>query len=81
MTEEEAKDKYCPIIQVKGPQRCLGSRCMLWRWTSHPFVEEGTESIVVTETGGHKYVRQSAKLVHNPKRAGECGLMNRGYHV
>jgi hypothetical protein len=39
VTEEEAKDRWCPLrrpepaSQLKG---CIGSKCMWWRWLAPP---------------------------------------------
>ena len=53
MTEEEAKDKWCPQSQldtqitVSGNRlqqvnmgNCIGSACMAWRWRLPPFANE-----------------------------------------
>lgn len=44
MTEDEAMQKWCPILGLAGaafasagrvaggPKNCIGSACMLWRW-------------------------------------------------
>jgi len=31
LTEEEAKDKYCPL---QSRRYCFGSKCMWWEWTT-----------------------------------------------
>ena len=52
MTEQDAKDKTCPIslIPVSGgddspafisPNSCIGSACMAWRWEREE-LESGT---------------------------------------
>jgi hypothetical protein len=34
VTEEEAKQRMCPILARVGPyaESCIGSRCMMWQW-------------------------------------------------
>ena len=32
MTEDEAKTKWCPQAHDGSNQKCIGSKCMAWRW-------------------------------------------------
>lgn len=40
-TEAEARDKWCPMVRtgltagMAVETRCIGSKCMMWRWR-HP---------------------------------------------
>ena len=65
MTEEEAKEKWCPLAQISYQiysgigrsehQRCCGSDCMMWRW---------------------KLTREEAENGYHPAN-GYCGLGGR----
>lgn len=37
MTEEEAKQKWCPMNQYNN--NCCASDCMLWRWVRDSYAE------------------------------------------
>ena len=54
MTEEEAKTKWCPFGRMRdaygsfnrstydeGITKCLGSKCMMWRWDKASINERG----------------------------------------
>ena len=54
ITEEEAKKKWCPFGRQYGPQgstnrnsygegitKCLGSKCMVWKWDRASINERG----------------------------------------
>ena len=41
MTEDEAKTKWCPMVSDKKyVARCIGSNCMMWRWTNQQTVAD-----------------------------------------
>lgn len=32
ITEDEAKEKWCPRAHNGADQPCIGTKCMAWRW-------------------------------------------------
>jgi len=61
MTEEEAKDKICPIIQGN----CIGSECMFWKWG---WTDEGLEQ---DPRRPYKFLMKG----HYSDVEGSCGLI------
>jgi hypothetical protein len=57
MTEDEAKQKWCPMTRDEHHNRCIASGCMMWRWDYSPrevkrYVEVNPES-TPPEADGH----------------------------
>jgi hypothetical protein len=89
-TEEEAKDKFCPltafifatgeveIITNRKPDCCIASECMMWRWCDVAFMY--LFSPPEQEGWIHDpYFSESGKKVDrwrrdNVNRKGYCGL-------
>jgi hypothetical protein len=67
MTEDEAKQKWCPMYRQPDNRgtfpiiKCIASACMMWRWEIKP----GT--IAQNDEG----------LNYSPKESGYCGLGGR----
>ena len=42
MTEDEAKNKYCPLMPLNKEigNRCIASDCMMWVWDTHEYHQE-----------------------------------------
>jgi hypothetical protein len=43
LTEDEAAERWCPQTSRKlsdESSRCLGSKCMAWRWPNPPAISE-----------------------------------------
>jgi len=57
-TEEEAKDKYCPMYSTRARSNCIGSDCMWWVWT------------IWTDEDQSKYSYRATGSVPNK---GKCG--------
>lgn len=64
MTEEEAKEKWCPMAQISYQfyagigrsefQQCSGSNCMMWRWNTAGFKYcDGDRVDVPSKTDGY----------------------------
>jgi hypothetical protein len=43
LSEGEAKFKFCPLLKTRDDKMkmCMGSQCMLWRWTDEESREKG----------------------------------------
>ena len=83
VTEQEAKGKYCPQMQMAS---CAGSYCMAWRWqplmTDDAWVaavKKAAEELVDTSTNrakAAKHVNEHRAQYGLPTKpfAGYCGL-------
>ena len=45
MTEDEAKNKYCPLMPLNKEigNRCIASDCMMWVWDESQWDKSQTE--------------------------------------
>lgn len=87
VSEEEAKERWCPVATNEQPTEwqacCIGARCMAWRWqplqADQPFmdaVKARTEETGETMSKATKYVRAHLAELGLPDKPyrGICGL-------
>lgn len=80
MTEQEAKNKWCPMARMASPVsahnrtaddepegRCVASKCMMWRWDDN----------VALSRDGKMYIRSSSER-GGTSPGGYCGLAGVG---
>jgi len=60
MTENESKDKLCPLMACRPMSFCVGSNCMAWRWNEPMF---NGEDSYVSEPGPTGYCGLAGKEV------------------
>jgi hypothetical protein len=57
MTEEEAKEKWCPMAgqrPLAEHEKCVASECMMWRWNTAGFKYcDGDRVDVPSKTDGY----------------------------
>lgn len=65
-TEEQAREKFCPISRSSVYPRCVASKCMMWRWAQWPkdaIVEGNSDgSVTAVPYGGTGYCGMAGKL-------------------
>ena len=75
MTEEEARDKWCPqTFNAEAPDRCIASECAVWVWDMvYPeIIDPGfsEKQRGVWSSGGAVHVCQEPSTTD-----GHCGLI------
>jgi hypothetical protein len=79
MTEDEAKKRTCHLSMATDEGcRCLGSRCMAWRWHAlpegKPFLAALESYIANNRNPGDPHAERSGALAHVRAYRAEFGL-------
>ena len=70
MTEKEAGEKWCAVMNQDGGEQCLASHCMMWRWHQNKVQFFQCKAVFDAKTT-ECYV---CKTQLDPYSSGYCGL-------